>query len=105
VLPGRAVVEGEALQRSRSTPIGDEVSSGGYVLAGYKLRPWLQPIVKWERLVFHSPDPRRHRQLVLGANALTKDENVRLQVDWMMRRERPVEIDNNELVAQLIVVF
>ena len=104
-LPGRAVVEGEALQRSRSTSTGRELSSGGYALAAYKVLPWLEPAVKWERLEIRSTSARRHRQLVYGLNVQTRNERARLQLNWITRRDRPVEVANNELVAQLIAVF
>jgi len=104
-LPGKAVIEGEALQRNRFVNGLREVSSGGYALAAYTILPWLQPVVKWEKLEVRGPITRTRRQLVYGANLMSADDRVRLQLNWITRQERPVEGPNNELVAQFIANF
>jgi len=71
--------------------------------------PWLQPVVKWERLHETLTTTSTVRDLRLtwityGINLLAPQERLRLQLNWIARTERPVE-RSDELVAQLQAIF
>ncbi len=103
-------MEGEAIKRTgpvSATTMTD--ASAGYLLAAYRLLPWLQPVVKWERLHETLTTTSTVRDLRLtwityGINLLAPQERLRLQLNWIARTERPVE-RSDELVAQLQAIF
>ena len=105
------VIEGEALVRTGPPGAAGAASdaSGGYLLAAYRIRPWLQPVVKWERLRETTVTPAgeaelRLRSITYGINLLAPHDRLRLQVDWLAHSARPTRA-SDELVAQLQAIF
>lgn len=103
------IVEGEAIKRTGPIGAGNIDAGGGYVLAAYKILPWLQPVVKWERVREKTTDAlgvaeRRLTWATYGINFLAPQERLRLQLDWIVKSERPVG-GSDELVAQLQAIF
>ena len=84
-------------------------SHGGYVLASFKVRPWLQPAVKWEQLhdshtTGGTTTTSRATWTTVGINVLSPGEHIRFLLDGIFKNEQPVST-GNELVAQLIAIF
>lgn len=114
-----ATVEGEALHRqgrapgaaaAAPPPTSPYAAGGGYVLAAYRVLPWIEPVVKWERFreersATAGGAPASEVWLTTGANVTSRDDRVRLQLDWVHKRIHPVDRHANELLAQLIAVF
>jgi hypothetical protein len=107
--PG-AIVEGEFIARRGPLDPSTTIDShGGYVLASYKVRPWLQPAIKWEELLDSrttggTTTTSRATHTTVGVNLLSRGERIRFQLDGIFKQEQPVST-GNELVAQLIAVF
>jgi len=105
-----AIVEGEFIaRRGPFTPTTSIDSHGGYVLASYKVRPWLQPMVKWEELhdsrtTGGTTKTTRLNYTTAGVNVLSPGEHLRLQLQGIFKHEQPVST-GNALVAQLIAIF
>lgn len=105
-----AVVEGEFL--SRRGPFNGTTTvdaRGGYALASYKLRPWLQPVLKWEHLrdVRSAGATRSTITLTyttVGLNLLSRGESIRFLVDAIYKSE-PGVFTGTELEAQLMAIF
>jgi hypothetical protein len=105
-----ALVEGEFLARRgpfTSTTTVD--ARGGYLLASYRIRPWLQPVVKWE----HLRDRRTTGTTIstnsltyttVGLNFLSSGEGIRLLVNGIYKSE-PAVFTGEELEVQLIAIF
>ena len=113
-----ATVEGEALHRQGRVPGSGAVAApsppyaagGGYVLAAYRVLPWLEPVLKWERFREERAPAAggiasSERWLTVGATVATPDDHLRLQANWIDKRFHPLERHANELVAQLIAVY
>lgn len=113
-----ATVEGEALHRKGRVPGSGAVAApsppyaagGGYVLAAYRVLPWLEPVLKWERFREERAPAAggiasSERWLTAGATVATPDDHLRLQANWIDKRFHPLERHANELVAQLIAVY
>ena len=105
-----AIVEGEFLARRgpfNGTTTVD--AHGGYVLASYKLRPWLQPVLKWERLRDTRTAGGSTTTIFLtyttaGLNLVSRGESIRLLVDAIHKSE-PGVFTGTELEAQLLAIF
>ncbi len=105
-----ALVEGEFLARRgplTSTTTVD--ASGGYALAAYRIRPWLQPVLKWEHLRDRRTTGVITSQSFLtyttaGINVLSRGEGIRLLVDGIYKSE-PAVFTGTELEVQLIAIF
>jgi len=103
-------VEGEFLARRgpfSSTTTVD--ARGGYVLASYRLRPWLQPVAKWEHLrdtrtAGTSTSTTSLTYTTAGLNLLSHGESIRLLVDAIYKFE-PGVFTGTELEAQLVAIF
>ena len=103
-------VEGEFLARRgpfSSTTTVD--ARGGYVLASYRLRPWLQPVAKWEHLrdtrtAGTSTSTTSLTYTTAGLNLLSHGESIRLLVDAIYKSEAGV-FTGTELEAQLVAIF
>ncbi|OLD19993.1 MAG: hypothetical protein AUJ01_04955 [Acidobacteria bacterium 13_1_40CM_3_65_5] len=105
-----SLVEGEFLARRgpfTSTTTVD--ARGGYLLASYRVRPWLQPVLKWE----HLRDRRTTGATIstnsltyttVGINVLSSGETIRLLVDGIYKAE-PGVFTGEELEVQLIAIF
>jgi hypothetical protein len=104
-LLGPATVEGEALQRKRRSNGVTETASGGYALAALKIVPWAEPLAKLERFRRTRAARASATWTTYGVNLLAPRESVRLQLDWVAKREHPSEVRNNELQAQLVAIF
>jgi hypothetical protein len=111
-LPGSIVVEGELIRRAAATGAdSDTDASGGYGLTAWRALPWLEPVVKWERLreIRSTATTRTDNRLTWTTYGITvrspeERERLRLQVNWITKAERPTDA-TNELQAQLILQF
>jgi len=105
-----ALVEGEFLARRgpfTSTTTVD--ARGGYVLASYRIRPWLQPVLKWEHLrdqrtTGATTSTTSLTYTTVGINVLSRGESIRLLVDGIYKSE-PAVFTGEELEVQLIAIF
>lgn len=105
-----AVIEGEFLARRgpfNGTSTVDAL--GGYVLVSYRLRDWLQPVLKWERLTDEratgtSTSTNTLTYTTAGLNVLSRGERIRLLVNAIHKSEPPV-FTGMELQAQLVAIF
>jgi len=73
------------------------------------VRPWVQPVVKWEELhdfrrTGATTTNTRLTWTTLGLNLLAPNERLRFQLNGIVKSERPVAV-GNEIVAQLIAIF
>ena len=107
---GAAVVEGEVIQRDGpASPTTHTDAGAGYVLAAYRIRPWIQPVVKWERLNetttgATSSTTSRATWTTYGVTLFAPDDRFRAQFNWSDREERPVT-RKGELIAQFQAMF
>jgi phosphate-selective porin len=101
----RAIVEGEALRRRRTSGAGTDELSGGYALAAYRVLPWLQPAAKWERLRHRSGADTGGTWTTLGTSIMSGKETLRLQLAWTRAHLHPEERTTNEIIGQLIAIF
>ncbi|HEX5437001.1 MAG TPA: porin [Gemmatimonadaceae bacterium] len=104
-----AVVEGEVIQRRHPADGGEATGSGGYTLASYTLLSWLQPVLKWERLDENADEvgggaSTRSTWMTYGMNVVAPHDRVRLQLDWVVKSDHPVD-HANELLAQVLAIF
>ncbi len=105
-----ALVEGEFLARRgpfTSTTAVD--ARGGYALAAYRIRPWLQPVLKWEhlrdrRITGAATSTSSLTYTTVGINFLSSGDGVRLLVDGIYKSE-PAVFTGVELEVQLIAIF
>ncbi|HEX6966789.1 MAG TPA: porin [Gemmatimonadaceae bacterium] len=118
VIAGAAIVEGEVVHRTHDVDAGTSDATGGYALAAYKVRAWLQPVVKWEQLhettpVASSPGSpvvppamldARSTWTTVGVNIDAPLDRLRLQLDWIVKSAHPVD-QPDELLAQFVAVF
>lgn len=117
-LQGRATVEGEALHRTgrrpgataAPAPTPRYAAGGGYLLAAYKVTPWLEPVAKWERFSEDATVGERETAFTAGATAHAGDERVRFQLNLVSRHTRASaagapRVHANELIAQLIASY
>ena len=104
------VIEGERIERRAPLSGGiTQRASGHYLLASYRVGRYLQPVVKWEQLkdartVTGVESTSRLTWTTYALNVTSTPEVVRLQMNWIVKRERPAT-SANELLAQLIVIF
>lgn len=109
LVQGPLVVEGELIEREGpvSTTMDTDIR-GGYVLAAYRVLPWLQPVVKWEQLneELITPAATAYTRLTYttyGVNLLAPQDRFRMQLNWIDKSERPAR--DGELVAQFQAIF
>lgn len=111
-LPGSVIVEGELIRRAGAVGTGiDTDASGGYALAAWRALPWLEPVLKWERLREARSTGTTNAEGTLtwttyGVTIHSRDdrEQLRLQLNWITKTERPIDA-RNELQTQLILQF
>ena len=109
-LPGNLVLEGEVIERD--APVNattDTDARSGYVMAAYRVRPWLQPVAKWERLTetrttATTSSTSRFTWTTIGVTLLAPDDRFRAQLNWLDRSERPVD-GKGEFIAQFQALF
>jgi hypothetical protein len=82
---------------------------GGYVLASYRVRPWLQPVAKWEQLrdtrtTGASSTTTSLTYTTAGLNLLSRGESIRLLLDAVYKSE-PAVFTGTEFEAQLVAIF
>lgn len=105
---GKLIVEGEVItQRAPGDSARTFDGSGGYALVAYNVRPWLQSVVKWERLHETSTAPltrteRRLTWVTYGANLMAPGGGLRFQLAWIAKSALS---SDTELVGQLQLVF
>ena len=110
LVTGPFVLEGELIERDApSTSTADVDVRAGYVLAAYRVLPWLQPVVKWEQLHETLSTPfigaySRATYTTVGVNVLAPQDRVRLQLNWIDRSERPIG-RKGEVVVKLQALF
>ncbi len=106
---GGAVLEGELIQREAPTGATQETDTrAGYVLAAYRVLPWLQPVVKWEQyhetVVGGVVDAyRRITYTTAGINVIAPGDRARLQLNWLDRSEIPER--KGEFIAQFQAIW
>jgi hypothetical protein len=108
-------VEGEGLYRKRPTSSSASLDAGGgYVLAAYRILPWLEPVYKYDRYwdtrtttvgSTITSTSTHSTWNVVGVNVLSSPEWLRLQLDWVDRNEKPSPGHSHEYIAQLIAIF
>jgi Phosphate-selective porin O and P len=107
----RLSVEAEDIHRKHPlTDAGDLHAGGGYFLIAYKVRPWLEPVYKWDRYWETRTSPAQSSYLhstwnTVGVNLLTREESLRVQLDWVIKSEKPAPVRNDEVLAQVIANF
>ena len=105
-----AVLEGEVIQRDGPASATTHTDAGaGYVFAAYRIRPWIQPVVKWERLNettsgTATSTSSRATWTTFGVNLYAPDDRFRAQFNWVNRDELPVE-RKGEFIAQFQALF
>lgn len=112
LLPGSLIVEGEWIRQEGSvTPGTSTDGSGGYGVVLWRALPWLEPVVKWERLrerhtTNSTQTERRARWVTYGVVLRSPEpaEHLRIQMNWVTKRETP-ENAKNQLLTQLIMQF
>jgi hypothetical protein len=64
-------------------------------------------VVKWEQLRERAEATplARDTWVTPGVVLRVRNDRVRVHVDWVVRRARPVDRSTNELLAQLIAIF
>ena len=107
-------VEGETVFRRRSTSATARLEAGGgYALVAWRVRPWLEPVYKYDRYwdtrfttsgTNATGEATNRTWNVVGMNVVSVPEWLRLQLEWRHRHERPTPA-GNELRAQLIAAF
>jgi hypothetical protein len=110
-LPGNAVLEGEVVERKGPSSATTSIDAhAAYLLAAYRIRPWLQPLVKWEQLRetvstgATTTARTRATLMTFGANLLAPGDRFRAQVNWITRSDRPVN-RAGEFITQLQAAF
>lgn len=107
-VPGNAILEGEVIERKAPNAVAVQAHARSrYVMAAYRIRPWLQPVVKWERLTETLGVPSSSSRVTwttIGVNLIAPDDRFRAQLNWIDRAERPVD-RKGELVAQFQALF
>jgi hypothetical protein len=109
-LPGNAVLEGEIIEREGPTNATTSIDArAAYVLAAYRILPWLQPLVKWEQIhetliTTASSTYSRATWTTVGVNLIAPGDRARMQVNWIDRSDRPVP-RKSELVVQFQAIF
>lgn len=107
----RLLVEGESI--GRRGPVSGAATaltldaSGEYVLAAFRVRSWLRPMLKWEHFRESSSAPAAENRVTWvtsGVDVLPAGDRMAVQIDVIARRERSVAA-RNELVAQLKALF
>ncbi len=107
-------VEGETVFRKRPiSPTERLDAGGGYALVAVRVRPWLEPVYRydryWETRSTTGPAgasvPSSRTWHVVGVNVVSVPEWLRLQLDWRHRRERPAPTASDELIAEMIAAF
>ena len=109
-MPGAAVLEGEVIEREGPTNATTRTDAQArYVLAAYRIRPWLQPVIKWERLnetltTATTSSTSRLTWTTFGVNLLAPDDRFRAQFNWIDRANRPID-GKGEFIAQFQALF
>jgi len=103
------LVEGEGIHRSRPLGGAHQDAGGGYVLAAYKILPWLQPVFKREwfndtRQSDGTNTDTWQGWSTFGVNLITPKENLRFVSDWVVKSQRPTH-PVNEADFQLVANF
>lgn len=112
LVPGSIVAEGEWIRRAGSvTGTKNTDGNGGYALVLWRALPWLEPVVKWEKLRESHPSPSvldEHTATWTTYGAVLRSpeaaEHLRIQINWISKREEPV-VAKSELVTQFIIQF
>jgi hypothetical protein len=106
---GPAVVEGELIEREGPTNATTRTDArAGYVLAAYRILPWLQPVVKWEQLhetltTATTTAPSRLTHTTVGVNFIAQ-ERFRMQLNWIEKSEWTLS-RKGEFIAQFQAIF
>lgn len=103
------LIEGEGIHRSRALAGEHQDAGGGYVLAAYKVLPWLQPVFKREwfndtRQLDGTNTDTWQGWSTFGVNLITPKENLRFVTDWVVKSQRPTH-PVNEVDFQLVANF
>jgi hypothetical protein len=112
LLPGSVIAEGEWIRRTGSVASGTATDgSGGYALLLWRALPWLEPVVKWEKLreshrAATTSTERRLTWMTYGVVVRSPEaaEHLRIQLNWIAKTEAPSRA-SNELLTQFILQF
>jgi hypothetical protein len=113
LLPGSVIAEGEWIRRTGAVTPGTLTTdgSGGYALVLWRALPWLEPVVKWEKLreshvLDATSTERRLTWTTYGVILRSPEpaEHLRIQINWVAKREQPTPA-RNELKTQFILQF
>jgi hypothetical protein len=113
LLPGSVIAEGEWIRRAGAVAPGTLSTDGtaGYALVLWRALPWLEPVIKWEKLreAQTTPTTNTERRLTWTTYGVVlrspePAEHLRIQVNWIAKTERP-PLERNELLTQFILQF
>ena len=113
LLPGSVIAEGEWIRRTGAVTPATMTTDGsaGYALVLWRALPWLEPVVKWEKLreahiTATTSTERRLTWMTYGAVLRSPEpaEHLRIQVNWIATTERP-RVERNEWLTQFIIQF
>lgn len=101
------ILRGEYIGQHRDLISGDD-DKGWYALAAAPLRPWLQPIVKYEWFDRPGVAPAgtlKNRAWTLGANVFPWGRNTRLTLEYVTRKVGEPGVRKSLGLAQAQVIF
>jgi len=108
-------LEGEVIRRTGRAPGAAATTppaprydaGGGYVLAAWRVLPWLEPELKWEQFGEWTSATSRPSETWVTPGVVVRglDDRVRFHVNWIVKHTRPVARHANELQAQLVAIF
>jgi phosphate-selective porin len=86
---------------------GGDDDTGWYALAAAPLRPWLQPVLKYERFDRSSipPGARKNRAWTAGVNLFPWGRATRLTLEYVSRSVGEPGLRTGQALAQAQVVF
>jgi hypothetical protein len=99
------ILRGEYVAQHHDQVAGDD--KGWYALAAAPLRPWLEPVVKYEW--FNRPgvprDAQRNRAWTAGANVFPWGKATRLTLEYVSRSVGQPGVRKSQALAQAQVIF
>jgi hypothetical protein len=107
-------LEGETIARAGRAPGASTIpvparydAGGAYALAAWRVAPWLEPELKWERIDEGTAGAVRTSETWVTPGAVLRgfQDRVRFHANWIVKRTHPTGRHANELVAQLIAIF
>ncbi len=100
-----AVVRGEYVAQHRDVGGGDDDDRGWYLLAAAPLKPWLQPLAKYERFERGTPSSVPIRAWTVGANIRPWGRSTRITLEYVARTTGEPGVRRGLGWAQVQVLF